>query len=250
MKMPFPDGLARKGVTLVELLVVMAIITLLISLTLPALENARRQARVVTCMATLRSIGIGIGAYVAENDGQYPTPSCINGGWVTSPHARVDNRQVLVDMVQSVSEAWFCALAGDSRDTPFYPHELHYWDDPTVEFGKHFYLADTDSPGTSFLLPFIIIDRAVHGYGLPWDWSHSGNADGPWFPGDSNAISVFDPNFSLNNNTSPPLTAAWSSHAGLIFKEGNSLWGDGHVKSRQQPLNYIKRVSPLSVSIY
>jgi prepilin-type N-terminal cleavage/methylation domain-containing protein/prepilin-type processing-associated H-X9-DG protein len=53
--------------TLIELLVVVAIIGLLVSILVPSLSAARRQAQAVKCLSHLRSIGQGITIYVNEN---------------------------------------------------------------------------------------------------------------------------------------------------------------------------------------
>lgn len=74
----------RSAFTLIELLVVVAIIAVLISILLPSLEKARRQAKDVQCGSNLRQIGISVLAYATENNGRIrpnltaPTPL---GSW-------------------------------------------------------------------------------------------------------------------------------------------------------------------------
>ena len=57
------------GFTLVELLVVMAIIGVLVSILLPALRKAREQALQVTCMSNLRQLALATHMYATENKG-------------------------------------------------------------------------------------------------------------------------------------------------------------------------------------
>ena len=71
--MPFHRTRAiRAAFTLVELLVVVAIIAVLIGLLLPMIAGARKQANRTACLANLRSIGHGFNIYLAENRQNLP----------------------------------------------------------------------------------------------------------------------------------------------------------------------------------
>lgn len=61
--------------TLVELLVVIGIIALLVSILLPTLARARRQANMVVCQSNLRQFLAGLQLYAVENNGYIPGPN-------------------------------------------------------------------------------------------------------------------------------------------------------------------------------
>jgi prepilin-type processing-associated H-X9-DG protein/prepilin-type N-terminal cleavage/methylation domain-containing protein len=67
-----PRRAARSGFTLVELLVVIGIISLLISMLLPALNKARQAANTVACLSNERQIGQAFFMYASENKGCLP----------------------------------------------------------------------------------------------------------------------------------------------------------------------------------
>lgn len=61
-----------RGMTLVELLVVLAVIATLGALLFPAFGGAREHARIAACTTNLSQIGKAFGAYVDDHDGQRP----------------------------------------------------------------------------------------------------------------------------------------------------------------------------------
>jgi prepilin-type N-terminal cleavage/methylation domain-containing protein len=65
-------GRSVRGFTLIEVLVVVAIIALLVSILLPSLIRARAQARMVTCQSNMRQLGLAFLTYATENKGALP----------------------------------------------------------------------------------------------------------------------------------------------------------------------------------
>lgn len=59
---------SKNGFTLIELLVVITIITLLISILLPALSAARRAAQSLQCMSNEKQVGVGMYLYANDHD--------------------------------------------------------------------------------------------------------------------------------------------------------------------------------------
>ena len=60
------------GFTLIELLVVVSIIALLMSIMIPALSRARKQANDTACLQVLHGLSLGMRTYLDENHQIYP----------------------------------------------------------------------------------------------------------------------------------------------------------------------------------
>ncbi|HSI33567.1 MAG: type II secretion system protein [Phycisphaerae bacterium] len=75
-------GVPGRAFTLVELLVVIGIIALLISILLPSLSKARRQALDAKCKSNMRSIGQSYLMYANDNKGKLPQHVQTGGSWL------------------------------------------------------------------------------------------------------------------------------------------------------------------------
>jgi prepilin-type N-terminal cleavage/methylation domain-containing protein len=62
----------RRAFTLIELMVVIAIVSILMALVLPALASAREKGKRAVCLSNLRQIGIAIHGYANDNEGSIP----------------------------------------------------------------------------------------------------------------------------------------------------------------------------------
>ena len=76
---------AARAFTLVESLVVIAIIAVLVGLLLPALSTARRSASAVVCTASMRSIGQAVHLYADDNGDELPLSDHAGGFFDPDP---------------------------------------------------------------------------------------------------------------------------------------------------------------------
>lgn len=97
------------GFTLVELIVVIAILALLVSLLVPALDRARNQAEMVECRATLKSLGLALSLYAENNNRDYPLAKRFH-----NPHLEL--LQLTAEYVQP-PKMFYCSANNQPEET-------------------------------------------------------------------------------------------------------------------------------------
>ena len=71
--------MARSGFTLVEVLLVIAVIAILAALVLPALARARERAAAIACLNNDRQLALGLVLYVDDHEGSLPYNMLLSG---------------------------------------------------------------------------------------------------------------------------------------------------------------------------
>lgn len=205
---------SRHGFTLVELLVVIGIITLLISMLLPALNRARQSARVVQCMSNMRQLGLACVNYGNSFKGTIPL---VRQDWFIVPY------------VSNMHDNWGTLLLDGkyiATDDVFYcpEYEQPVWNHPTLN----------DRQYSTYWGYFSYTMNLACSY----DWAANIYRANKFTDVRSSAekILLVEGTLAENNNVGYFMAYPWySSNPGIAWprhgrlEKCNVLWMDGHV---------------------
>jgi len=221
MRCSFSHIRRLKGFTLIELLVVVAIIALLISILLPSLSNAKKQAAAAACMSNLKQVTFALGMYRQDERGYLPDGP-VGSLWSEAAWG------------VPKKDLWFNLLV------PKYIGDPKVYVCPGDPFGARF---DFEAKLTPTSLPQTDTKKASCGYGMNYLFRHFGlaYACGTQEPRNLMQIDKYAPTRPANTimladvgpddelTVQPLYGSADADQVGVPWRDGGRmLWDDGN----------------------
>ena len=107
-----------KKFTLLELLIVIAIIGILVSILLPSLSKAKAAAHIAVCMSNMKQLGIATQSYIKQNNGFFPI-DYNHSGTYTGPKISWDDKLSPYDG-RELTEKQILNQGGTLQQSPLY----------------------------------------------------------------------------------------------------------------------------------
>ena len=227
----------RRAFTLLELLVVMAIIMILLGILLPAAEHVRHQGYIDKCASNLRSIGQAMEMYANDNRGSFPRTVYVPGSPIvydTNPGAP-DPFQAGGPVANDVTAAIFLLMRAEKIPPVVlicpYDDVFEYQADSAEIANRSNFTDQKVNLGYSFADPYP--DTAAVNAGYKWTASISADFA---LASDKNPGIDAPRDDVINISINSGQTEMEKGNSGNHEKDGqNVLFGDGHVAWEKNP---------------
>lgn len=211
-------GRQRHGFTLIEILVSLAVITVIMAIALPAYQYSRQKAYQVQCASNLRQLGIAVSAYAQDFNGYLP------------PY---------INMLPEDYPLWAESIESGCIDLGYPDYHLLYRSlDPYVKNNKVWFCPTDPYAGVDVLHWGVRHLCSSYSFYFLWSPPLSNIVDSPRFPGDATREPPCQCMIIRDANTfvGMPIKATFPNQRGRgceHFKGINELYLDGHVKWRR-----------------
>lgn len=231
------EGGRYHGFTLIEMLVVIAIIGILAALLMPSLQKAVRSAKQVSCGNNLRQTGVAISLYVGDSGGAMPTWTYSNRQFrLINRYVGEPNNGIWPDsyMRDTPGGTFFCPETTRADESPCWPNGLtvapRYYpnyaitaQNPSANDGEAGGCWTLNNPVTNQPMPERRYMRIMPNSALLVEKNYTTNTGG----------SVNTPNYfvALNSSTWPSQSISWALAWNYHGNTTNALFKEGHVKT-------------------
>jgi prepilin-type N-terminal cleavage/methylation domain-containing protein/prepilin-type processing-associated H-X9-DG protein len=229
----------RAGFTLIEMLVVVAILVLLIALLVPALQNAREMAKRSVCLSNMRQTQEGVLHYAADYNGVITGPGWIyaGNGFVGSYDPGYNGQSGTADPNYFPNTKGIRCPKNNQKPNDIsnaYGQPFGCYTDPATigapppkeADGYHYYtfLSRIKGSSASYLL---LIDTVRVGNNSPsyppcYNYTLPGGGSGLAWP--TGTLWPAGPSVCMNQIWSGDVPAVWLAH----FDQANAAFADGH----------------------